>query len=91
MRAQGVRFMEPAPRGFHSVEDLLSRANEYRQRAGTARTADIQGALLKLAELYQEAADARLQATQGQPLPSDPLQISDSLAPLRVRMELDAG
>ena len=62
MLGTGVSFTEPAPRGFHSAEDLLSRAKEYRQRAGTARTADIQGALLKLAQLYEEAANERLQS-----------------------------
>jgi hypothetical protein len=69
--------MEPAPGGFHSIEHLLSRAKEYRQRAGTARTADIQGALLKLAQLYEEAADACLQTTQRQPVPSDLVQVID--------------
>lgn len=63
--------MEPASRGFRSIEDLRSRAEEYRQRAGTARTADIQGALLKLARLYEEAADERLRTIRMPPLPSE--------------------
>lgn len=83
--------MEPAPRGFHSTEDLRFRADEYRQRAGTARTADIQGALLKLAELYDETADAREEAAQRQLLPSDSAQIMVCPTPPRVRTEQDAG
>ena len=74
--------MQPEPRGFHSIEDLLARAEEFRERAGTARTADIQDALLKLAQLYQEAADERLLATQSQPIPAELVQVIDCVATL---------
>jgi hypothetical protein len=53
-------------RDLYTTRDLLSRAEEYRQRAGTARTADIQGALLTLAKLYEEAADQRQRTTQSE-------------------------
>ncbi len=67
----GFSLMEPAPRGFRSIEDLLSRAEEYRQRAATARTADVQDALLRLAKLYEETADQRLQTIQRPPRSSE--------------------
>jgi hypothetical protein len=42
-----------------SPDDLLRRAAEYRRMATTARTADVQTSLLRLAETFERTAALR--------------------------------
>jgi hypothetical protein len=62
--------MESALLQSFTMHDLLSRAEMYRRRAGTTGLPDIQDALLRLAQLYEETADLRRQTATVQPYPS---------------------